>query len=161
MTRDMDICQRTSDNAANFPVCAGICLSHLNSNHANIAAVPNGFYCTVIAECTNSYGVNESFFFFSLRSRKTKFSFTSPSRIIWGCCFFVVVFLTEKWFLWRLIAAMNDWSEQPCESCWATPCADPKSWDILRHIIHVDHMQPNKQIYALCLINLKKYIFGK
>lgn len=62
MTRDMDTCNLTSDNPANFPVCAGICLSHLNSNHANIAVVPNGFYCNVIAEYTNSYAVNESFF---------------------------------------------------------------------------------------------------
>lgn len=77
----MNICRLfTSDNPANLPVCARICLSHLNSNHASIAIVPNGFHCSVIAEHTHSYGVKESLF--TVRSRKTKFSFTSPGRII-------------------------------------------------------------------------------
>lgn len=43
-------------------LCAGIYLSHLNSNHAKIAFVFNGFHYTISAEYTNSYRVNESFF---------------------------------------------------------------------------------------------------
>lgn len=98
----MDICRlSTSDNPANFPVCAGICLSHLNSNHANIAIVPNGFHCTIIAEHTNSYGVNESFF--PVHSRKTKFSFTSPGRMIWVHFYRLMVFMEAY--------SCNDWLE--------------------------------------------------
>lgn len=56
-----------------YPLRAGICLSLLNSNHANIAIVPNGFHHAVIAEHTNSYGVNETFFFFSCAQQKIHF----------------------------------------------------------------------------------------
>lgn len=52
----------TSSRPANLPVWAQICLSCLKSNHANIAIVPNGFHCSVIAEHTNSNGMNKSFF---------------------------------------------------------------------------------------------------
>ncbi len=66
----MDICLlSTSDSPANFLVCARICLSHLNCNHANIAVAPNGFHCTVIAEYTNSCGVNERLFFLCAAER--------------------------------------------------------------------------------------------
>lgn len=68
----MDICHLyTSDISAGFPVFARICLSHLNSNHANIAIVPNGFHCCIIAELTNSYGLNESFFFLCAAERQS------------------------------------------------------------------------------------------
>lgn len=43
-------------------LCAGICLSHLNSYYASIAIAPNGFHCSVIAEHTHSYGVKDSLF---------------------------------------------------------------------------------------------------
>lgn len=79
--REMDICHLcTSDIPANSLGFARCCLSHLYSNHSNIAIVSNGFHCSIIAELTNSCGVNESFF--PMHSRKTKFSFTRPHRMI-------------------------------------------------------------------------------
>lgn len=120
MTRDVDICQRTSDNAANFPVCAGISLSHLNSNHANIAVVPNGFYCTVTAECTNSYGVNESFFFFLYAAERLSSVLQVPAEwfeliffFFYREMVFMEAYCSNEWLKWAAVSKLLGHS-----MCW-------------------------------------------
>lgn len=91
----------TTDSPADFCVCAPICLSHLNCNHASIAIVPNGFYCAVIAEYINSYRVNENVFS-PCTAKRLSSVLQVPAE------WFEFIF-TDKWFLRRLIAALSDW----------------------------------------------------
>lgn len=105
---------------------ARICLSHLNCIHASIAIVPNGFHCTIIAEYINSYRENESFFF-PVHSRKTKYSFTSPCRMIW----IYFLFQINGFYGGLLLQCLMGSERWRVTLWWATPRAAPKSWGVV------------------------------